>query len=114
MDPVTRALQTIAAIQSETREQAKATSRGPIEPLCSQNLRVSSPASSNDHDRTTVPSATTKGTVALNRGSGAPPIAQVVRSREIKIDNRDRVVVAAAEDVTRSGVTIIIGALLLA
>src|SRR5262249_12003239 len=31
-----------------------------------------------------------------------------------KIDNRDRVVVAAAEDVTRSGVTIIIGALLLA
>jgi hypothetical protein len=105
MDPVTRALQTIAAIQSETREQAQAASS----PLPLQNLRP--------------PSATTKGDANLNRGSGAPPIAQAkpirsqaafARDREIKIDKRDRVVVAAAADVTRSGVTIIIGALLLA
>jgi hypothetical protein len=119
MDPVTRALQTIAAIQSETREliQAEAASRCPIEPLRSQNLSASS------CDRPTAPSATTKGTANLSRGSGAPPIAQAkavrsqaafARDRQIKIDKRDRVVVASAGDVTRSGVTIITGASLLA
>src|SRR5262249_33671252 len=114
MDPVTRALQTIAAIQSETREQPQAASRCPTEQLRSQNLSVSSPASSNDRERTTALSATTTGTANLNRRSGAPPIAQVVRDREIRIDKRDRFVVASAGDVTRRGVTIIIGALLLA
>ena len=84
MNPVTRALQTIAAIQSETRELMRAE--------------------------------------AANRGSGAPLIAQVnatrsqaafARDREIRIDDRDRVVVAPARVVTRHRVTIITGALLL-
>src|SRR5262249_28954330 len=125
MNPVTRALQTIAAIQSETRElmQAEAASRCSTEPLRSQNLSASSLASSNGRDKPTVPSATGKGTANLNRGSGAPPIAQVkatrsqagfARDREIRIYKRDRVVVAPARDVTLHGVTIIIGALLLA
>jgi hypothetical protein len=125
MNPVTRALQTIEAIQSETRElmQAEAASTCPTEPLRSQNLSASSLASSNGRDRPTAPSATSKGTANLNRSSGAPPIAQVkatrsqaafARDREIRIDKRDRVVVALARDVTRHGVTITIGALLLA
>jgi hypothetical protein len=125
MNPVTRALQTIAAIQSETRElmQAEAASRRPTEPLRSQNLSASSLASSSGRDRPTAPSATSKGTANLNRGLGPPPIAQVnatrsqaafARDREIRIDKRDRVVVAPARDVTRHGVTIITGALLLA
>src|SRR5262245_35303743 len=85
MNPVTRALQTIAAIQSETRELMQAE--------------------------------------AANRGSGAPLIAQInatrsqaafARGREIRIDERDRVVIAPARAVTRHGVAIIIGAFLLA
>jgi hypothetical protein len=125
MNPVTRALQTIAAIQSETRElmQAEAASRCPIETLRSQKLSASSLASLNGRNRPTAPSATSKGSPNLNRGSGAPPIAQVnatrsqaalARDREIRIDKRDRVVVAPARDVTRHGVTTITGALLLA
>ena len=124
MNPVTRALQTIAAIQSETRElmPAKAASSCPIEPLRSQNLSASSLASLNRRDRPTAPSATSKGTANLNRGSGAPRIAQVnatrsqaafARDREIRIDKQDRVVVAPARDITRYGVTIIAAALLL-
>src|SRR5262249_48272993 len=124
MNPVTRALQTIAVIQSETRElmQAEAASRCPIEPLRSHSLSASSLASLNGRDRPTAPSATSKGTANLNRGSGAPPIAQVnaTRSqaafawdREIRIDKRDRVVVAPARDITRYGVAIITAALLL-
>lgn len=122
MNPVMRALQTIAAIQSETREpiDAEGASRCPIEPLRSQRLNVSSLPSSNGRDGPTAPSAI-KGAANL-RGSGAPQIHQVkatsqasfARDREIKIDKRDRVVVASAGDVTRSGVTIITGALLLA
>src|SRR5262249_17777532 len=59
---------------------------------------------------------------AANRGSGAPLIAQVnatrsqaafARDREIRIDDRDRVVVAPARVVTRHRVTIITAALLL-
>ena len=131
MNPVTRALQTIAAIQSETREviQGEAASKCPVEPLRSKNLSASSP---NGRDRSTAPSATSKGTTNLNRRSGAPPIAQVnatvpiaqvkatrsqaalARDREIRVDKGDRVLVAPAHDVTRHGVTIITGALLLA
>src|SRR5262245_66592397 len=59
---------------------------------------------------------------AANRGSGAPLIVQVnatrsqaafARDREIRIDDRDRVVVAPARVVTRHRVRIITGALLL-
>jgi hypothetical protein len=123
MNPVTRALQTIAAIQSETRELMQAEAASRTEPLRPQNLSASSLAPSNGRDKPTVPSATGKGTANLNRGSGAPSIAQVkvtrsqagfARGREIRIDKRDRVVVAHARDVSLHGVTIIIGALLLA
>src|SRR5262245_32957368 len=116
MDPVTRALQTIAAIQSETREliHAEAASRCSAEPLRSQNSSASSQASSNGRNR---PAAN------LNRSSGPPLTAQVKATRsqatfagdrELRIDERDRFVVGLARDVTRHGVTIIIGALLLA
>jgi hypothetical protein len=123
MNPVMRTLQTIAAIQSETREpnHAEAASRLLNEPVHSQNVSVSLLASLNGRDRPTAP-YTKMGTADLNRGSGAPPIAQVnatrsqaafARDQEIRIDKRDRVVVAPARDVTRHGVTIITGALLL-
>ena len=94
MNPVTRALQTITAIQSETRE-----------------LSASSLASSSGRNRPTALSANSKATADLNRDSGAPPIAQVKATtpeaafawdREIRIDKRDRVAVAAGRDVTRS------------
>src|SRR5262245_1247062 len=103
MNPVTRALQTIAAIESETRK-----------------LSASSLASSSGP---TAPSANSKATADLNRGSGAPPIAQVKATtpeaafawdREIRIDKRDRVAVAPARDVTRHAITIITGVLSLA
>ena len=120
MDPVTRALQTIAAIQSESRgpSHVEAASRCPTEPLRSQNLGASSLASSNECDTPTTPSATTNGTAKSKKGSAAPPIDQVAqavfaREREIRIDERDRVVVAPARDGTRQAVTIITGAFLL-
>jgi hypothetical protein len=100
MNPVMRALQTIAAIESETRL-----------------------ASSNRRNGPTAPSANSKATADLNRGSGAPPIAQVRATtpeaafawdREIRIDKRDRVAVAPGRDVTRSAITIITGVLSLA
>jgi hypothetical protein len=115
MDAVTRALKTIAAIQSESRGQihAEVASRRPTEPLRSQNLS----ASSDDLDRPAAPSATSKGTPNSNGASGAAPIAQATqaafaREREIRIDKRDRVVLGPARGVTRHGVKIITGALL--
>jgi hypothetical protein len=120
MDPVTRALQIIAAIQSESRgpSHAEAAPRCPTEPLRSQNLGASSLASSNECDRPTTPSATTNGTAKSKRGSAVPPTAHVTqavfaREREIRIDGRDRVVVPPARDGTRQAVTIITGAFLL-
>src|SRR5262245_56665865 len=101
MNPVTRALQTITAIESETRE-----------------LSASSLASSSGRNGPTALSANSKATADLNRGSGAPPIAQVEATtpeaafawdREIRIDKRDRVAVAPGRDVTRSAITIITG-----
>jgi hypothetical protein len=105
MNPVMRALQTIAAIESETRE-----------------LSASSPASFSGCNGPTAPSADSEVTADLNRSSGAaPPIARVKAGtpeaafawdREIRIDKRDRV--APARDVTRSVITIITGVLSLA
>src|SRR5262245_15145675 len=103
MNPVTRAMRTIAAIPSETRE-----------------LSASSLASSSGRNEPTVLSANSKATVDLNRDSGAPPIAQVKATtpeaafawdQEIRIDKRDRVAVAPGRDVTRSAITIITGML---
>ena len=124
MNPVTRALQAIAAIQSETCElmQAEPASCS-TGPLRSRNLSASSLAFFNDRDEATVASAIGKRTANSNRNLGAPSIAQArstrsqagfARDREIRIDKRDRLVVAPARDVTLHGFTIIIGALLLA
>ena len=125
MNAVTRVLQTIAAIQSETRElvHAEAASRRPIEPLRSQHLSASPLAASNGRDGPTALSANSKTTADSNRDSGAPPIAQVKATtpeavfawdREIRIDKRDRVAVAPGRDITRSAITIITGVLSLA
>ena len=103
MNPVMRALQTIAAIESETRK-----------------LSASSLASSSGP---TAPSANSKATADLNRGSGAPPIAQVKAStpeaaftwdREIRIDARDRVAVAPTRSVPARAVTTLAATVLLA
>jgi hypothetical protein len=117
MDAVTRTLKTIAAIRSESRGQihAEVGSRRPTEPLRSQNLSASSLACCNDPERLTASSATSKGTANSNGASGAAPIAQATQAafageREIRIDKRDRVVVAPARDVTRHRVTIITAA----
>jgi hypothetical protein len=124
MNPVMRTLQTITAIQSETREpiHAEAASKCPTEPVHSQKVSASSLAFSIGHDRPAVPSAN-KGAADLNRGSGAPPIAHVKTTPpeaasawggDIRLDKRDRVVAAPPRDVTRRAITIIIGALVLA
>jgi hypothetical protein len=124
MKPVMRALQTIAAIQSETREliHAEAASRSSTETVLSQNLSATSLASSDGRNGPTAPCANSKAT-ADYRGSGAPPIDQLDSTapeaafawdREIRIDKRDWVVVAPARAVTRRTITIITGALLLA
>jgi hypothetical protein len=124
MTPVRRTLQTIAAIQSETRESvhAEAASKCPTELVHSQNVSASSLASSAGHNRPAAPSAK-KGAADLNRGSGAPPIAHVKTTPpeaasawggDIRLDTRDRVVAVPARDVTRRATTIIIGASVLA
>ena len=106
MNPVMRALQTIAAIENETRE-----------------LSASSLDSSSGRNGPAAPSANSKATADLNRGSGAPPIAWVKATtpevafewdREIRIDKRDRVAVTPARDGTRRAITIITGVLSLA
>ena len=75
MQPVMRALQTIAAIESETREvRGEAASTCSSETILSQDLSESSLASSS-RNRPTTPSARREATADLNRGSGAPPIA---------------------------------------
>ncbi len=125
MNPVMRALQTIAAIKGETCElhHAEAASACPTKTVLSQNLSASPLASSNGRNRPTAPSANSRTTADSKSGSGAPPITQVKATmpeaafewnREIRIDKRDRVVVAPARDVTRHAITVITGALLFA
>jgi hypothetical protein len=124
MNPVMRALQTIAAIERETRERihAEAASTCPTVSL-SQVLSKSSQAFADGRNGPTTPSANSKATADLNGGSGASsidkaettaPEAAFARKREISIEKRDRVVVVPARDVTRHAITIIAGALLLA
>jgi hypothetical protein len=124
MKPVMRALQTIAALQTETRDgPAEAASTWPTERTPLAELEQSSPASCNGRKGRTEVSANSKATADLNRGSGEPRIAEAkasiseaafARDREIRIDKRDRVVVAPARGVTRQAVTIITATLLLA
>jgi hypothetical protein len=92
MTPVMRALQTIAAIENETREvQAEAASTCPNETILSQS-----------------------GAPPIDQIKAAIPQAAFACDREIRIDERDRVLVAPARKVTRHAITIITGALLLA
>ena len=133
MKPVVRALQTIAALQTETRDgPAEAGATWPTHRTPLAELEQSSPASCNGRKGRTEVSANSKATADLNRGSatadlnrgsGAPRIAEAkatiseaafARDREIRIDKRDRVVVASARGVTRHAVTIITATLLLA
>ena len=120
MNPVTTALQTIAAIQGETRERhVDAASRYSTEPVHSQSLSASS--LSIGRDRRTAASAKSKSDCGLGQRVEVPPTAQAKTSapeaalaREIRIDKRDRVVDAPARGVTRRAITIITCALFLA
>jgi hypothetical protein len=115
MDPVAMALQTIAAIESESREL-----NHPTETV--QNLSASSRASSNGGNGPPALCANSKPTPEVNRASTAPSLAQLKAAPEalfaavgeIKIDAQDHVFVAPARRLTRDVITIIAGALLLA
>jgi hypothetical protein len=106
MKPVMSALHAIAAIERETREaHAEAAS------TCSEETIPSQGRHGPD-----APSAYGEATAHLNRGPGAPPIDHVEAMApeaafawdgKIRIDKRDRVMVAPA----RYATTIIIGAL---
>jgi hypothetical protein len=86
MNPVMRALQTITAIESETRE-----------------LSASSLASSSGRNRPTAPSANSKATAYVN-SSGGPPTDQLGTApetsfacdREIRIDKGDRIALSVS------------------
>jgi hypothetical protein len=120
MNPVARTLQTIAAIQGETRERhLHAASTYSTEPVHSQSLSASSP--SIGRDMRTAPSAKSRSDCGLEQSVEAPPTAQAKTSapeaalaREIRIDKRDRVIAAPARDITRQAMIIITGALLFA
>jgi hypothetical protein len=86
MKPVMRALQTIAALQTETRDgPAEAGATWPTQRTPRAELEQSSPASCNGRKGRTEVSANSKATADLNRGSatadlnrgsGAPRIAE--------------------------------------
>jgi hypothetical protein len=108
MDPVMSALQSIADIDSETREL------GQLEPPSACRTTRFEP---------TTTYATSGVTADLNRDLRALEIADVETNaseaagawdEEIKIDRCDRIAIAPARDVTRHAVTLIGGALLLA
>ena len=115
MDPVTRALQTIAAIE---RGRIHAEEPSPAEKVLSRILSTSSPSSSEGRSGPTARSANSETTADLasltDQVESTAPEAAFARHREIRIDKRDRVVVAPALEVTRHGITIITGVLLLA
>jgi hypothetical protein len=121
MEPVTRALQTIATIQSETRE-VHAPVASPSESVLSHNLSISSLAPYDRDGRISPSCPKSNATADVNIGSGAQPIANVNTTaedstwdREIRIGKEDRVVVAPALETKRRPRAIIIaGALLLA
>src|SRR5215471_1141689 len=115
MDPVRRALQTIAAIE---RGRIHAEEPSPAEKVLSRILSTSSPSSSEGRSGPTARSANSETTADLasltDQVESTAPEAAFARHREIRIDKRDRVVVAPALEVTRHGITIIAGALLVA
>ena len=119
MDPVTRALQTIAAIERETRERihAEAASTYPTETVLSRVLTTSSKPSSDGRNGTTAPThseATADLAPSIDQVETTAPEAAFALNREIRIDKRDRVLVAPARNITRHPITIIAGVLFLA
>jgi hypothetical protein len=105
MKPVMTALQTIAAIKSETREliPEEAASTCPTETVQSQNLGESSLTSSNGRNGPTAPCANSKATAYVN-SSGGPLIDQLSTApetsfacdREIRIDKGDRIALSVS------------------
>ena len=104
MDPVMRALQSIADVESETREL------GQLEPASACRTARFEP---------TTTYATSEGTADLNTDLRALEIADVETNaseaagawdEEIKIGRLDRIVISPARDVTRHAVTLIVGA----
>jgi hypothetical protein len=118
MKPVMTALQTIATLQSGARDgPVEAASMWPTEPVLSQRSSASSRASCDGRNGRTA--ACAKATADFNRTSGAiahvdtKPKAAFAWDRDIRIDKRDRVVVAPARGVTVHSVTIITAVLFL-
>jgi hypothetical protein len=119
MQPVLRALQTIGAIEREDmkRMNDENASTSFTETVLPQNLSATQQAHSDDRSRPTAPFTKAAMTADLGRGSGTPPIDQVAAreaGQEIRIDKRDRVVVAPARDIPRYVITTILCASLLA
>src|SRR6516162_6319886 len=120
MNSVTRALHAIAAIERETREpiHAEAASTGPTETVLSRVLSTSSQPSSDGRNGPTAPSTNSEATAdlapSIDQVETTAPEAAFARNREIRIDKRDRVLVAPARDITRHAITIIAGVLFLA
>jgi hypothetical protein len=110
MDPVVRALQTIAAIESDLQR--------PTETVLSQDSSANSRASSNGCNGG--PAHCANSRTELIRASIAPPFAQVKAAPkavfagvgEIKVDARDHVIVAPARQLPRHVITIVAGSLL--
>jgi hypothetical protein len=123
MKPVLTALQTIAALQREAREDhAQATAGWLTELVASQRFRASTLAPPPVSDGPTARSATSQGSANLNRGLEVPPIDQAkagpktafARDREIRIDARDRVAVGGTRSVLPRAVATLATAVLLA
>ena len=98
MDPVMRALQSIADIESETRElrQFEPASTCRTARLLSQNWGANSPVPAEGRNEPAMTYATSEGTANLHRISRAPEIADVESDvseaarawdEEIKIDD---------------------------
>jgi hypothetical protein len=120
MQPVLRALQTIAAIECENIERMDEDGlnlpyqNGPLAELEREPTKYS-----DDRNGPTDPFMNAAMAADLDRGSGRPRINQDKAAaseadREIRIDKRDRVVVAPARDIARYVITSIVCASLLA
>ena len=95
MNSVTRALQTIAAIERETRERihAEAASTCPTETVLSRVLSTSSQPSSDGRNGPTVSSTNSEAPAdlasSIDQVEITAPEAAFARNREIRIDKRD-------------------------
>jgi hypothetical protein len=115
MQPVLRALQTIAAIQREDIERMheEMASTYPTKTVLSQNFSASRQGYSDYRSGPTAPFMKAATTADLDRRLATPQINQDKAAapeadREIRIDKRDRVVVAPARDIPRYLITSIV------